>query len=517
MNTNTLKEKSLSIAHRIGWKLDASSILVILFAFLASLSLVVTMGMGFKWFFVGFVALNAICVSFIFPNFRLIVILVLTACIPIGLQLNIFDLSNKYSVVGHFGGAPDTLIIHLIDFPIAILFVIWMADLSSKKIILPKWETIDTYIVLFLLVSSFSLFNTEEYRLFFFELFRYLKFYLLLWILRSYMKDPIFVQYSLYVIVLVAGLQFLVACMQYFFFFTLPFSVGGVTSSQYEIVNNVVIQRVSGLVGYCNTFASYLLFPITISFALLLSKSKLAIKLLAVGLFIASCIALVLTFSRNGWMTTFLAIALFIVIGIATKRISGGLVLGMIALSLVVLAVLIASGVFEVILVRVLEDEGQAYDSRWDLINIALNMIYSHPVIGIGLNSFEENMMFYDESGITNVIQQAVHNIFLLIAAETGIPSLLLFLLICKSVAGYVLDVIKEKDENNFVLGTSCGIGLLMLMVFNIFDVTMRKDSIIAMCILVISMIIATVARKKENAAQPVLSETLVDNHRVAV
>lgn len=481
---------------------NAASYVVAFAALVFALVFVISSGMGFKWFFLGCVALTAACVAVVFPNFRLFMVLLLTACIPVAIQYDLFNHGGKYTVIEHFGGAQGSVVISLVDFPIMALFFVWLADLASAQVKLPAWTRLDTYVLLFILMSALSLFNTNEYALLWFEVVRYLKYFLLLWILRSYLVDEMMVRYALYVVVLAAGMQFLLACLQYFLFFTLPFPVGGVSGSQFELVNNAVIQRVSGTVGHCNTFAAYLLFPIVVSFVLLLADSSRLIRLLAAGFFVASCIALVLTFSRNAWLMTCLATAMLGVIGVMSKRISSGMVLGLVGLAMVILAGLIVSGVFEIILIRVLEDDGKAYDSRWDLISVALQMLADHPVLGIGLNSFEESMSHYDETGVTNVIQQPVHNVLFLIAAETGVISLAFFLLICKQVAGGVLRVIRRKDNMGFIVGVSAGVALLVLLLSNQFDVTLRKEPIIGMSVLFIAMVMGMAQRVREDAVE---------------
>ncbi len=468
-----------------------ASILMVLAALLFSMALVLSSSMGFKWFFIVFVTLNAICVAIVFPSFRLFVILLLTACIPIAIQYNLFDHGNKYVIMEHFGGASSSLVVNLVDFPIIVLFFVWLVDLATEKVTLPKWQTLDTLIVLFILASALSVFNTEEYALLFFEELRYLKYFLVLWMLRTYFQDEQTIVYALYVVGLVAGFQFLLALLQYFLFFTLPFPVGGVSGSQYDVISNTLILRVSGTVGHCNTFAAYLLFPITISFVLLLSRYPMFIRVMAAGIFVASCIALVLTFSRNGWMNTFFAVSLLLILGAYVKRISSGAIFGLFVLLMLVLVGLLLSGVMDIVLIRIFEDDGKAYDSRWDLIKVALEMLYQHPVIGIGLNSFEENMSSFDTTGVTNIIQQPVHNILFLIAAETGLLGLLLFLLMCKSIAGYVFKVMKIKGEVPFLVGSFSGVVLLVLLISNMFDVTLRKEPIIGMCVLVIAMLMA--------------------------
>ena len=126
---------------------------------------------------------------------------------------------------------------------------------------------------------------------------------------------------------------------------------------------------------------------------------------------------------------------------------------------------------------------------------VAVSMTLEHPILGIGLNSFEESMSYYDDSGVTNIIQQPVHNTLLLIAAETGLIAFTLFMLICKSVAGSVVNLIKRGDDFGFIVGVSTGVIFLLLLISNQFDVTLRKEPIIGMCVLFIAIVMAMETR----------------------
>lgn len=465
-------------------------------ALLISALYVGSAGMGFKWFFLCCVTMLVVAFALVFPNFRLFMVLTLVASIPVAIQYRPFERSTKYTILDHFGGAEGTAVISLVDFPIAALFLLWLVDLASKRVRAPKWQRFDTCVVLFLLVSALSMFNTDEYALLFFEVLRYLKYYLLLWMLRTYLVETDFVRYSFYVVVAVAGAQFLLACLQYFLFFNLPFPVGGVSGSQFDMISNTVIQRVTGTVGHANTFSAYLLFPIVLSFVMMLSDRTRLIRWAASCLFVTSCITLVLTFSRNAWLFSSIAVVILWASGIAAKKISPVTLFGILGLLMVIVGGLVVSGVMEVILVRILEDDGKAYDSRWDLIKVAVEMVLAHPFLGIGLNSFEENMSFYDLTGVTNIIKQPVHNTLFLIASESGLISLALFLVLCGMVASQVMAIIRRRDEQSFLVGVPAGIALLVLLLSNQFDVTLRKEPIIGMCVLFIAAVMATAAKE---------------------
>lgn len=69
-----------------------------------------------------------------------------------------------------------------------------------------------------------------------------------------------------------------------------------------------------------------------------------------------------------------------------------------------------------------------SFSQRIDLIKAATQMIKGGPLIGVGLANFTATLSDYDGvSGFMRILQP-VHNIFMLVAAETGILSLAAFL-----------------------------------------------------------------------------------------
>ena len=448
----------------------------------------------------GFMSVLFLCVATIFHDLRLFFLILLCACVPIDLQYDVINHGKKFSTLEHWGGATDNPIVHLVDFPILVLIMMWLMDIATNSRKLPKWEKFDNLAILFLIISSFSVFNTEEYGLWFAEILRYCKYFMLLWILRTYFDNPNYIWWCLYVMSAMVALEALVAVLQYFLFFNLPFPVGGVTGSQFDTVNNVVIQRVTGLIGFCNTFAAYLIFPICITFVIVVSKCHPLIRIIAAGLFGLGCLSSVLTFSRNSWMVTVIGLLIIVIIGIYKKRISLPLMLSIIGLATAIFGFLLLSEVFQTILIRLLEDNGSAYDSRWDLFMVAFEIFKNYPFFGAGLNCFEEIMSMYDKSGITNVIQQPVHNIYFLIMAETGMFSIIAFLAIGIYIIKKSTLILKNNDNFSFVLGTSSYTILITLAISNFFDVTMRKEPIIGMMTLITAMILSYDRIKNEKA-----------------
>lgn len=70
----------------------------------------------------------------------------------------------------------------------------------------------------------------------------------------------------------------------------------------------------------------------------------------------------------------------------------------------------------------------EAFVVREDLNRVAMQLLWQHPVTGVGLGNFlVESIRYKDAATPLYLAVQPVHNIFLLIGAETGMLGLLLF------------------------------------------------------------------------------------------
>lgn len=69
----------------------------------------------------------------------------------------------------------------------------------------------------------------------------------------------------------------------------------------------------------------------------------------------------------------------------------------------------------------------ESVDLRLLLQNAALGMWFHNPLLGVGLNNFLSTLPFFIEGHVLFGFLQPVHNIFLLVLAETGIVGLAIF------------------------------------------------------------------------------------------
>jgi O-antigen ligase len=100
-------------------------------------------------------------------------------------------------------------------------------------------------------------------------------------------------------------------------------------------------------------------------------------------------------------------------------------------------------------------------ESRLELNDVAFAMIRESPVVGLGLNQFETVQPRYDEYGLL-FAGNPVHNIYLLVAAETGIIGLAGFLAIYGTAIVMALRSARAKDP----LFVGVGVGIIAALTF---------------------------------------------------
>ncbi|MBU3956935.1 O-antigen ligase family protein [Patescibacteria group bacterium] len=191
------------------------------------------------------------------------------------------------------------------------------------------------------------------------------------------------------------------------------------------IINGRLVLRPYATFSHPNVLAGFFL----VAIILLLGNFKLTNQLInklkknwSIGIywilvFILALIGLVLSFSRATWL-----IGLLVGFGLVTRswwgkkrRVAG----------LIFLLVLI--GVFYYRFALPLSGQ-ETLTQRFSLAQIAIEMIKASPLAGVGLNNFIPRLPdYWQQFGMTYWLQP-VHNVFLLIAAETGLVGLLIFL-----------------------------------------------------------------------------------------
>ncbi len=131
------------------------------------------------------------------------------------------------------------------------------------------------------------------------------------------------------------------------------------------------------------------------------------------------CAALVLTFTRAAWIGFALGLLYLLVAGARRHMLVRR---NVVVLLLVVLAVTLA--LLPRILIRTAEDHAAAFEERWALVQMAVRVIQAHPLAGVGAGAYPYVFRDYLTPELSDRWLYVVHNVYLLRAAETGLPGL---------------------------------------------------------------------------------------------
>ena len=177
----------------------------------------------------------------------------------------------------------------------------------------------------------------------------------------------------------------------------------------------------SGIAGNPNDLALMLNLIIPIAGVLLLDARRMAMRWLAGSALVLSAIAVIVTFSRAGFLTLAATFIMFLVV-LARRRSPGKAT--MLLLAGISLLAFMPTGYADRLstITDISADRTGSAEGRWQDFQIALDIVSHHPVIGAGIG---QDILAMNESrgrGWTSV-----HNAFLQYAVDLGLPGLALF------------------------------------------------------------------------------------------
>lgn len=350
----------------------------------------------------------------------LVAVLVLTIPLIIDKTLNLHEF--------HQGGAKG-YIISLNDVALMLLYLILFFEMYRKRqnkisllllYSLPVWGI--------LVMSLLSMINAEFRHFSIYEFIEIVKMYLAFLFIANYVRDT--GDLKLIVYFLLAGL-----CIEVLFVFlelmtngSFGVSILGITPVDDPYA--FAYFRVGGTFGGANGLAWYLDIVLPVMLALVLSRIRSPARYIAMPALAGGIFCLLMTYSRGGWFgfilgSALVAAALYVKLSLKKKLVTG-------AAGAIVLVLLLSYifGTSNPVRDRLTEDDRGSATSRLPLIELAVDIIRDNPVTGVGLNNYTEVHHKYDYGvdRITDYYPVPVHNIFLMIAAETGLPGLGFFL-----------------------------------------------------------------------------------------
>jgi len=234
--------------------------------------------------------------------------------------------------------------------------------------------------------------------------------------------------------------------------------------SEATYLNDKSVYRVGALLGHPNLLAAYFGMLIPIGLALMFAQVKLWVKILFTITILLGEVVLVITLSRTGWIefaAAFLGV-IFLTFLHPRMRIrymhARALVLGGIA----VLCIAFSGPIIQ----RIYRSDPNAWNVRVEWIEVSRKMIYTRPVLGFGLNSFVFAMPPYTKYGGPQGVTlkygknwPVVHNIYALTWVEQGTVGFAFFVLLHVNVLIVGFKNLRVKNDVVFAvnIGALCG------------------------------------------------------------
>ncbi len=208
------------------------------------------------------------------------------------------------------------------------------------------------------------------------------------------------------------------------------------TASGLNDLGDTAVFRASGTLLDPNVFAMYIAMLLPSTITNLLHTKTTTRRIFYGGASLVGFIAVMLSASRTGWIVLTVIFSLLVIHNAAAaQRLFWRMVahkvgaLGAIALLALASFVVVPT----VILPRLtsfyaLLREGGVVKARLDLNKEAFVIIQNAPIFGVGLNNSVLQTAKNNMTGISQSFLAEVHNLYLLVAAELGVPGLILWL-----------------------------------------------------------------------------------------
>jgi len=225
---------------------------------------------------------------------------------------------------------------------------------------------------------------------------------------------------------------------------------------------STTLVRLAGTLNHPNDLAMYINLCLPWTCFMLLIEKKPVRRFYLITAIVLAVIAEVWTGSRGGWLGLVIAIGLGSYFWL--KKQGKNPFVGMATMAFIVITLfsvlMIGSQTFRT---RIVEGDARATEVRYPLMEVAMEMIRGNPMTGVGLNLYTREMVPYDRTNdfIAYRYNHPVHNTFLMVGAETGLPAMVLLCL-------FILLLIKESHRvlqvNQGVVATF-GAGMLGTLV----------------------------------------------------
>lgn len=387
-----------------------------------------------KWLISLLVGLTILWLALLSGHFERFMLALLFLIIPVNADYH-FGLEDMLYALQLPPGT-HLLRISVSDVVLATLYFIWLLRLfrarqspqRQERLII--WPSGATLIWCFIGWAALSIINAQNHQLSFFLLVEFVKAFLLFFYVANHVKT----RKDLWFIVccLLAGL--FLECFIAFAQRAAGGNLGLPALGERSVAKEVALSagnifRVGGTLGHPNYLGGYLASVLPVALAAAVVQNGKWMRAVTFGIFLSGILVLVLTFSRSAWVVT--GAALPVLVGRALLERRKTLRPKHLLIAVLAAAILFAPFAY-LIKARWVEDDKGATASRLPRFQIGWSVVKSHPILGVGLNNYSLVAHLYETHVTTGrsdhrkvfLYYGEAHNVFLTLAAETGLVGL---------------------------------------------------------------------------------------------
>lgn len=342
------------------------------------------------------------------------------------------------------------------------------------------WELPAILLGLYGLIGFASVVYAENPEQVIYKLSNYVKDALIVLVVVVLMKRPPILRQVVWSL-LAAGI--FMGTLSVFQYFTGTFTdnYGGFAQAEFmNIVGATNNYRLSGPVGDPNFYAQIMLVLVPIALERMLHEKKLGLRIIAGWAVTVSFLTVVFTFSRGGFLGLVVGLMIFAYLN-PPRPIDVALAIGL----GIGLLFFVPSTYFDRVLtlnnlipgrgggeINIREDN--SIQGRASQTLTAWSMIKQYPLLGVGLNNFSSRYQeFTKEIGLApSASARSLHNLYLEVAAETGILGFSAFFTIIWLAVRSILNArrifleTQHKEYADLTVGFAAGIGGYLMAAF---------------------------------------------------
>lgn len=392
-----------------------------------------------KVFFVIILGLAFPFATLLIQDLRRFLIVATILTLPIHFDINFMHVFERQAGAATAG-------ISLTDIFLLGLFLIWIVELASEdRPYAVFFARLSIPAILYFEAAALSMLWAPRLDLAFMEVFRMFKVFLLYLILINHIRDKQDLRLAVWALMGTVAFEGLIAGMQIIKGGRLGLAFLGEAPPDPD--GDSSMWRVMGTLGHPNKLATYIESLLLLSVGMFLVEKKKILRFVSLAIFSLGSVTLIMTGSRGAWIGFLLAFFVFIFFALRNKTIN---VRALFKPTLAALLILVVVGVAfsDMLQERIFGDDYGSAASRIPMIKIAINIISEHPVGGVGINNYQVNMREFNdaiESLRYTTIPRPVHNMYLLVAGETGFIGFFMMMLLLIALVRTLIQTAASK------------------------------------------------------------------------